>query len=180
MIKTILTLLILATSCTPALATITLGTSIMYTKINDPVYKYTNEAEQLKLSSINIGYFKEFKNKISVGAYTNRFLNKGLKRKVKANTTHFVNQTKITFDAIQVGYRFKRLMPNIFVANTKVDKKLFYQNTLLGEKVNHIYTYGAGVNYYLDKKYTVNLTYIFPVEEINMEGGLALGINFLL
>jgi hypothetical protein len=178
--KIIPLLLLTPLSCVPAMAAVTFSTSVMYTKINDPAYKFTNEAEQLKLTSLTLGYFKELKNNISVGAYTNRFLNKGLKRQVTANTTLFTNRTKTTFDAVQLGYRINRVMPNIFIANTEVDKKLYYQGSLVGRQTNHIYTYGAGLNYYLDKKATVGLTYILPVEEINMEGGLALSINFLL
>ena len=170
--------LILFVSCNPALAGVSVGTSLMYTKINDPVYKYTNELEQVKLTSVNVGYFKTF-NKLSVGAYTNRFLNRSLKRKVKANTTHFINETRTTFDALQFGYIFKRVMPTVFIANTKVDKKLFYQGSLLGRQTNHIFTYGAGLNYFLDKKTIVGLNYIAPNEEINMEGGLGIGINYL-
>ena len=171
---------LLAVSCNPSLAAVSFGTSMMYTKINDPVYKYTNELEQAKLTSLTIGYFKEFDNKISVGAYTNRFLNKGLKRKVKANATYYNNETRTKFDAIQIGYRIKRVMPSLFIANTEVDKKLFYNGTLVGRQTNHIYTYGGSINYFVDKKTSVGLTYIAPNEEINMEGGIGLGINFLI
>jgi hypothetical protein len=163
----------------PALAGLSMGTSLVYTKINDPKYKYSNEYEQLtKLNSINLGYTKEYK-RFNISLYSNRLFNKPIKRKVTYNNNTFTNETKTVYDAVQIGYRKGRLMPAFFMANTKIKKSLFLGNVELGEEINNIIAYGLSVNYFLEKNIPISLTYIFPNKEVHMEGGLGVGINYL-
>jgi len=181
--KKVATLLFITLFSFNANAAFTFGTSFNYSKINHPDYKYSNDSDQLKAilksSSFNIGYIKEI-NRINIGIHTNRLLNRNIKSEVKANNKTYHNKTKVAYDALSIGYRINKIIPSLFIANTEVKKKLFYNNQFLGKQDNHVYTYGASLNYLLNKTTLLGASYIAPNEEVGLEGALSLTINFLI
>lgn len=164
-------------------AAFTFGTSFTYSKINHPDYKYSNDSDQLKAilrsAGLNLGYMKEI-NKINIGVHTNRLLNRSVNREARANGRIYRNKTKIIYDALSVGYRINKVIPSLFIANTEVKKKLYYNNQLLGKQDNHVYTYGASLNYLLNGGTLLGVSYVAPNEEVGLEGALGLTINFLI
>ena len=96
-------------------AAFTIGTSFTYSKINHTNYKYSNDSDQLKAiiksAGFNVGYMKEI-NKINIGVHTNRFLNRSINREARANGRIYRNKTKITYDALSVGYRINKVIPS--------------------------------------------------------------------
>ena len=160
--------------------------STMYTKINDSNYEYVNENEQVKnpfkdsLKSLSVGVSKEFKDNWTIIINTNRLYSKEIKRSVKykANNAILENRTRLKNDTIQVGKRFKKLLPTVFISNVEVDKSLWKDNQFLGRKVNHTILYGVNLNYFMTKHWSTSMFYVFPNEEINLESGFGLTTSF--
>jgi len=129
---------------------LTLGTGLIYTK-NDLV-----KSQEYKPSLV-IGESWNYK-KFNVAVSTNRLT-------VRSNNIELKNGLKLKqktrYDAFQVGYRIKRFIPALFVANVQVEKNIIgYKYT------NNLFIYGASINYLLTK----NLSFGFGGTTKNEEG----------
>ena len=176
MIKYIIAIfLILATT---AQAKISIGSSVLYAKQNDPNIKFKSNADQFKATSLTIGYLKKLDN-ITIGIYTNRFINSKLKRRATNGTNDFDYYSATRYNLFQVGYVRKNIMPTLFVADTILKQELYSNDVKISQRKNRVYLYGAGLNVFLDKNISFNINYIAPRESIGLEGGLAFGINYL-
>ena len=176
MIKYIIAIfLILATT---AQAKISIGSSVLYAKQNDPKIKFKSNSDQLKPTSLTIGYLKTFDN-ITIGLYTNRLINSKLKRRATNGTNDFNYYSATRYNLFQVGYIRKNIMPTLFVADTILKQELYYNDVKISQDKNRVYLYGVGLNVFLDKNISFNVNYIAPRESIGFEGGLAFGINYL-
>jgi len=129
---------------------LTLGTGLIYTK-NDLV-----KSQEYK-PSLTIGESWNYK-KFNVAVSTNRLT-------VRSNEIELKNGLKLKqktrYDALQVGYRVKRFIPALFIANVQVEKNIIgYKYT------NNLFIYGASINYLLTK----NLSFGFGGTTKNEEG----------
>lgn len=158
--------------CANANAGVTLGTSISYFKNNDPVYNYVDKP----VNSFNIGYNKSV-NSFNINLATNRFLNWGTEKQVKKGNATFINKTYIDYEAIQVGYRINRFIPNVLIGNVHTEKKLSYNGVFQGKSRNDFIAYGGGLSYIVTKHIVASFNIILPNEE--MDFGSSLSINYL-
>lgn len=176
MIKYIIAIfLILATT---AQAKISIGSSVLYAKQNDPTIKFKSNADQFKPTSLTVGYLKKLDN-ITIGIYTNRLINSKLKRRATNGTNDFDYYSATRYNLFQVGYIRKNIMPTLFVADTILKQELYFNDVKISQRKNRVYLYGVGLNIFLDKNISFNINYIAPRESIGLEGGLAFGINYL-
>ena len=129
---------------------LTLGTGLIYTK-NELV-----KSQEYKPSLV-IGESWNYK-KFNVAVSTNRLT-------VRSNEIELKNGLKLKqetrYDAFQAGYRIKRFIPALFIANVQVEKKFLNQKT-----TNNLLIYGASINYLLTK----NLSFGFGGTTKNEEG----------
>ena len=144
--KIIIILLLLSTKANA----LTLGTGLIYTK-NDLV-----KSQEYK-PSLTIGESWNYK-KFNVDVNTNRLA-------VRSNNIELKNgfklKQKTRYDALQVGYRIKRFIPALFIANVQVEKNIIgYKYT------NNLFIYGASLNYLLTK----NVSFGFGGTTKNEEG----------
>jgi hypothetical protein len=137
-----------------------------------------SNADQFKPTSLTIGYLKKIDN-ITIGLYTNRFINSKLKRRATNGTNDFNYYSATRYNLFQVGYIRKNIMPTLFVADTILKQELYYNDVKISQDKDRVYLYGAGLNIFLDKNISFNINYIAPRESIGLEGGLAFGINYL-
>ena len=176
MIKYIIAIfLILATT---AQAKISIGSSVIYAKQNDPTIKFKSNSDQLKPTSLTVGYLKKLDN-ITIGLYTNRLINSKLKRRATNGTNDFDYYSATRYNLFQVGYIRKNIMPTLFVADTILKQELYSNDVKISQQKNRVYIYGVGLNIFLDKNISFNVNYIAPRESIGLEGGLAFGTNYL-
>ena len=176
MIKYIIAIfLILATT---AQAKISIGSSVIYAKQNDPTIKFKSNTDQLKPTSLTVGYLKKLDN-ITIGIYTNRLINSKLKRRATNGTNDFDYYSATRYNLFQVGYIRKNIMPTLFVADTILKQELYSNDVKISQRKNRVYLYGVGLNVFLDKNISFNINYIAPRESIGLEGGLAFGTNYL-
>lgn len=184
MIKNVISLLIsfllLLLNSNSAVANFYIGTSCFYAKINDKNYNFVKEFETNKLP-INIGYSKSFKNNIVISAQTNRILNSSNERSVVDKRTGILllNKSKLSADNLSIGYRINRIIPSFVISNLELDKKLYYKDNLVGSRINHSIVYGLNINYILTKNINTSIVYISPNKELDLEGALGVGINYL-
>jgi hypothetical protein len=176
MIKYILFIFLILT--TTAQGKISLGSSILYAKQNHPTLKFKSNTDQLKLTSLNIGYIEKFE-KITIGLYTNRLLNVKLKRKATDNISNFISKSKTKYNLIQIGYIKKNIMPTFFVADTILEQELYYNNIKISDQKDRVYLFGTGLNIFLDKNIVFNINYIMPSGKIYLQSGLSFGFNYL-
>ena len=176
MIKYIIAVfLILATT---AQAKISIGSSVLYAKQNHPTIKFKSNADQFRPTSLTVGYLKKLDN-ITIGLYTNRLANSELKRKATNGVNNFDYYSSTKYNLLQLGYVKKNIMPTLFISDTILMQKLYYNNVKITQQKNRVYLYGVGLNIFLDKNISFNINYIAPRESIGLEGGLAFGTNYL-
>ena len=163
-------------------ARLTIGTSILYTKISNPDYNYVSEYERLgELDNFNIGYSHEINN-INIHLSTNRLFNKEISRNViTKNHLTFNSKVKTTYDSLQLGYIKNRIMPAIFIANTEVRERLYTldRKIMLGEETKHTIIKGVNLVYFVNKNISANATYLLPDNELHLKGGLGFGMNYI-
>jgi len=133
----ITTILLILTASVKANA-LTFGTGFIHTK-NDLV-----EKQQYK-PSLTIGESWNYK-KFNIAVNTNRLAVRSNELKLK-NGLKLKQKTR--YDALQVGYRIKRFIPALFVANVQVEKKFLNQKT-----TNNLFIYGASLNYLINKNWS--------------------------
>lgn len=169
-------LIILLTISSNANAGFNIGTSLLYTDIKDPKYRYIDSYTP-KINSFNIGYNKEF-NGLNIGVSTNRLLTRDVKRKVKCNGQTCINLTQVKHDTLHLGYRVQRYIPNIFISNVAIKKSLYLNDDRLGIQRNNIIVYGIGGNYLFNKNVIFGVSVLMPNKEIYLKKGLGLSINY--
>lgn len=153
-----------------------LGLSTSYLSENNPSYKAKHEIKP----TITFSHFIEIEELV-IGYSTNRldnWLTGRKKNNIKFNSgAKGINQQKITYDSFLIGKQFKRFLPMIFIANTKIDNKYYLNNTFLSHKSNNVWLYGVNINYFLNKEISASFSYIFNNEEVYLNNGFVFGIN---
>lgn len=133
-------------------------------------------ANKLSMPSFNVGYNYAAKPFL-VTVMTNRLLNQSSEKIVRKDGLSFGNKTRIIADTLMIGYPINRLIPNVFVSNVEVNKKL-YRDKLVGRTNKHSIIYGFGFNYLFNKNISYNASFIAPNNEQGLEYGLSFGINY--
>ena len=160
-----------------------LGTSLLYTKIDDPNYEYVNKKEQItspEFTNVRFGETLIYKN-ITFTIETNRLFSKELKRSVihKKSGAVMLNKTKIIYDSISVGGEIsEKTNVSAFWANTNVEKKLYLQGNFLGSEQKTAWLYGLSANYFLLENVAATTTIIMPNNELDLDYGWSFGFNF--
>ena len=129
---------------------LTFGTGFIHTKsklVSSQEYK----------PSLTVGESWNYK-KFNVAVNTNRLA-------VRSNNIELKNGLKLKqktrYDALHIGYRIKRFIPALFIANAQVEKKFLNQKT-----TNNLLIYGASLNCLITK----NLYFGFGGTTKNEEG----------
>lgn len=155
-------------------AGIYLSASALHTKTNDPIYKTLDS----KISpALSLGFSKRIDNFV-FGVATNRLLANSVNHKVSSKGSIFTSKTKTIYDSVQIGYLLKRTIPSFIIANTKVNKKLFYRNDFVGQTTNSTFVYAFNVNHFLSKNISTGITYILPNKELYLRYGVNIGLNY--
>jgi hypothetical protein len=183
MIKNVIKLIIISLTflfCEYAKAGLTIGSSIIYTNIDDPRYKFVKEYE-FNPKNLNFGYFKFFKNNLVLTIQTNRLYNPSSIRSVidKNNGITLQNESKITTDNLLLGYYSNRFIPSLIISNIKLDKTLYYKSKKQGREINHAIVYGLNFGYLLNKNLNTSLVIIFPNKELYLKSALGISVNYL-
>ena len=155
-----------------ARAGFTVGSSISYFKNNEPVYKYVDKP----VNGFSYGYNKHYK-KLYLTTSTNRFVNWQEEKRVKKGNLIFTSKTKTEFEALQLGYRVKRFIPSVFIANAHIEKKLYYKDSFIGRSKNTVIVYGFGSSHIITRNLLGSVNIVAPNEE--MFWGMILSINYL-
>lgn len=157
-----------------------IGISSIYNNIDDKDYESINKYEDIGKPKFNYGIAFEF-DKIIVDFTTNRLINQISRRTVRHKLSNklFQNETELIYDSFSVGKRFNRFLPTIFIANTKIDKKLYDGNTLLGRKTIHTFLYGFNLNYLITRKISASLFYILQNNEADLKYSIGIGFNYI-
>jgi hypothetical protein len=129
---------------------LTFGTGLIHTK-NDLV-----ERQQYK-PSLTVGESWNYK-KFNIAVNTNRLAVRSNELKLK-NGLKLKQKTR--YDALQLGYRIKRFVPALFIANVQVEKKFLDQKI-----TNNLFIYGGVLNYIVTKNFSIG----FGGTTINEEG----------
>ena len=168
-----ITLLVLTIN--DAFAGLSVGTSISYHKINDPNFEYEREFEDVnKLKSINVSYVHHIDDIVlSVG--TNRLINAESKRKIRIGGRLFNSSSSVEYDVITAEVRMGRWIPSLFLSNVTVEREIKDLNKY---QSNTSFVYGPAVGYMLSQKIVISLNYLMPNNELYLEGGSSLGINY--
>ena len=179
----ILILLLLIPSMGYAEGRFHVGANLIYSNINYPGAKFVSEYEDIKnpkqgFNSITVGYTTELDNKIVLDFTTNRLLNRYTSRSVTYNGTTLLAKAKLRTDIFQIGRRYDKLVPSVFIANTELNKWVYQDHVFLGRETNHTFLYGVNLNYFLHKDISSSIFYIFPNNEIGLESAIGLGINY--
>jgi hypothetical protein len=160
-----------------------IGTSFIYSNINDDNYEFVNKYEEIKnpsFSGLNYGFTTEYK-KLVIDISSNRLTNLDISRSVIHNKTRqtFLNKTKTTFDSLSIGTKFyDRIVGSVFLANTKINKRIYQDRSLLGKEVKHSILYGINFNYFVTRETSVSVLAIAPDQEFNLKFSLGFGVNF--
>lgn len=172
----IVTIMLFFTTGALAASHSSLGLSTSYFSENNPFYKTAFEPKP----TITFSHLMDYKN-VKIGYSTNRIDNWLTGRKKYEiefkNGIKGLNKQEVTYDSILVGKQFNRWLPMAFVANTKIDNKL-YISSHVKRKVNTVLLYGANLTYFLNKKVSASLIYIAPNKEIFLGGALSIGLNY--
>lgn len=159
-------------SCDISYAGFGIGIGTMYNNINDSRFKFQDSKETLfKPSSVNISYNKSFKN-INFSVSTNRLINRDVKRMVIINNKFYAARFKTTYDLFQIGYNYKRLLPAVFLANTK------QETTIIETETKHTFVFGTNFGYFVTNNLATSIVYLMPNKELNMDSSLGFGINY--
>jgi hypothetical protein len=159
-----------------AYAGFNVGTSVLYADIKDPKYPYLDNYEP-KLQGINVGYNHNIEG-LDISISTNRLLNKASRRNVSCSGQVCTSVSKMTYDSLQIGYMINRFIPAIFIANTNLDKSLYYNDKIVGRARNSFIAYGFGTTYILNKNITTSMNIIMPNQEVHLKKGVSLSINY--
>jgi len=159
---------------------VNLGLSTFYTNIKDPNYSFVNKYESLENINFSAGITKTF-DKINLTLQTNRLGNNFVKRAVIDNKTHktLQNHSKLTADTLLVGYRYKRIVPAMFLSNIKLEKLLYYNDNLQGKSKQNTILSGLNFAYFFTKNISSSIFYIMPNKKIYLRDSFGLGINYI-
>lgn len=175
----LLPLLLVCCSANAGTLKANLGASSLYTNTNDPNYTNTNQYDGMKNISANVGLTYATKNKLVFGISTNRIYHPESERTVKNNAgIEFDNRSKLTADSFSIGYAHKRFIPSVFISNVKSQESLYYQDRLVGRSKKTTFVHGASLAYFLSENIAGSVFYVAPNSELNLEGGLGVGVNY--
>lgn len=155
------------------------GLNSLHSNINDPNYSYVNQYEDIKNLNISAGATYIFDNKIVLGFSTNRLYRPERKRTAENNSgVEFENKTKLTTDSFLIGYAYKRFIPSIFIANVRDQEALYYKGQQVGSSDKTAILAGVNLSYFLTKEIAGSVFYVLPNQELNLESGFGVGINY--
>jgi hypothetical protein len=153
-----------------------IGLSTSYFKENNKDFKTEYKPEP----TVTFTHLFDYKGK-KLGYSTNRIDNWFSGRKKQdiklSNGVKAINQQLITYDSFLVGRQFNRFIPMLYLANAKIDNKIIVNNNVK-RKINHVYLYGANLIYLINNEVSASVSYIAPSQEIELEGGISIGINY--
>lgn len=157
------------------------GTSIDYFNINDPHYRYVNNTDQLEISSLNVGLSYRIVNTHFVNSVTtNWFLNTPVSREVQSKSSgiDFESKSKTNYIADNIGYQIGKFTSGLFIAYTSINKKLYYQNSLVGQSNTHTAIYGATVSYSYNQDIKLCSSIVAPNKDLHIDTGFIFGVNY--
>lgn len=180
MIKILILFLLSTSSLFANNLSLSAGTSVNYLNISDKNYSYVNSNDQLKLSGLNLGFNYKTNTPVVVSIFTNRVLNISSSREVRNrnNNKIFELASKADVDTFSVGYKYNRIIPAIFLSNVNLDKKLTYQNKIIGKEHLSSFVYGFTLNYLYDKNISIYASILAPNKEFGIETGVIVGFNY--
>lgn len=156
--------------------TLQAGSSINYSNINNPNFKF--KTDPFPLSSITIGLMYQNDTPFIYGISTN-IINQATNQEVTSRSSVKFNlRSKTTANAAIVGYKIKNFIPSIFIANVKVDQLLSNDNVAFKKQTTYSLMYGLSISYYLTKDISVNFAIIAPNKELYLEAGGVFGLNY--
>lgn len=161
---------------------LSVGTGIIYSKINDPKLKYLNEYENIKdpinaIKQVNIGLTNNYKRFI-YGVATNRLMNHSQTRGViDSKNNYYSLESKINLDTASLGYILtKNIASFITIGNLQLKQDLTFNDITKSTKKSAL-LYGVGFSYKINH-HSIGITFIAPSQAIKMEGGVALNYNY--
>ena len=166
---------------------LTVGSSAFYTNYNNSQNKYLQDDNILHkpqnyFRNLNIGVSTTpFDDKRFVfGIATNRLVNSAVNRKIQDKSTGltFKSSSKVAADTILGGYRYHKFLPQLFLSSVRVDNKVYYHDTLVGNKKIGTLLYGLNLSYFSTRNLAFATTLIAPNASLNIEYGLGFGVNF--
>lgn len=151
---------------------------LSYLNINDPYYEYPNSISSP--GSIGVGISKELYDKWTVNFTTNRLYSKETKRTVKhkGSGTTLTMRSRIKSDTFQIGKRFDRFLPMLFISNVEVDNSLWNNHYYLNREIHHTFLYGINLNYFLNKHFSSSAYCILPNPELHLDFGCVLATSY--
>jgi hypothetical protein len=155
----------------PAQAKFMLTASNIYSQFKDKNYKIPSQNTQ----NLSYGLFYNL-NKLTVSIQTNRFLERENKTFAirKSDNQLTILKTKLTSDAISVGYRVNRNIFSGSIINVESKRKIDNHR-----KNNYSILYGVNYSYIIKKDVLITLSLIAPNKELNLKGAGIASINLL-
>jgi hypothetical protein len=143
----------------------------IYSQFKDKNYKILSQNTQ----NLSYGLFYNL-NKLTISVQTNRFLERENKtfalRKFDNQLT--ILKTKLTSDAVSVGYRVNRNIFSGSIINVESKRKIDNHR-----KNNYSILYGVNYSYIIKKDVLITLSLIAPNKELNLKGAGIASINLL-
>jgi outer membrane protein W len=104
-----------------------------------------------------------------------------VKRAVIDNKTQktLQNHSKLTADTLLIGYRYKRIVPAMFLSNIKLEKLIYYNDNLQGKSKQNTILTGLNFAYFITKNISSSIFYIMPNKKIYLRDSFGLGINYI-
>jgi hypothetical protein len=117
---------------------------------------------------------------IVLSVNTNRLISQSNKETLKKDGQYFQGKSKVTTDTVNLGYRFNRFIPSLFISNAKIEKELMHNENLLLKTNQHSILYGAGVSYLPTKDLSLSSSFLAPNKEQNLKYGINLSVIYNL
>lgn len=171
---------------TPAKAAFHIGTALNDWRIGNQHFTTLKESEPSL--SYNVGYYKEFENKLIVDFTTNALTPNMLgsdERATAINNKAFHLESEITYVNMLMGTRlkgkFNNIVPALLMAYVQADTKAYNSKDdvyyLIKDRTETI-VFGANVNYFFSKKFSISSSIIFPDTKLNLKQSYSMGLNY--
>ncbi len=156
-----------------AKSAVSISASSFYSNINDNRIKQDPSIT----NSLSLGYVTKF-NKVLISASSNRLFLIETKQKAKSNSgIDLILKNKTTIDSISVGYLYKNVAPNLFIARVAINKKIISKYGITREK-DKSFVFGTNLLYFLNKKSSVGFTIVAPSKQLDLEAAGGLNFNY--
>lgn len=156
-----------------AKSAVSLSASSFYSNINDNRIKQDANIT----NSLSLGYVTKF-DKVLVSASSNRLFLFETKQRARSNSgIDLVLKNKTAIDSISLGYLYKNVAPNLFVARVAIDKKIISKYGITREK-NKSFVFGTNLLYFLNNKSSIGFTIVAPSKQLDLEAAWGLNFNY--